>query len=88
MANNSGIEMLQYPLGISNSDNAFYKNRKIVFMAINGQALTDKGKYLTTTGSYSGTYDKDYINKTNNSVHDKLLFSKNILLNDSYKYIK
>ena len=41
--------MLQYPKGIANSDNAFYKNRKIIFMAINGQSLVDRGKYYYDT---------------------------------------
>ena len=43
------ITMLQYPKGIANSDNAFYKNRKIIFMAINGQSLVDRGKYYYDT---------------------------------------
>lgn len=61
MANGSDIEMLQFPLGIANSDNAFYKNRKVVFMAINGQSLTDKGKYYwdTKTNTYANGGEKE-----------------------------
>ena len=50
--------------------------------------ITDIGKYYSTTDTFSSNYDKEYINKINSEVHNKLLFSKNILINDSYKYIK
>ena len=50
--------------------------------------ITDKGKYYSTTDKFTNTYDKDYINKINTEVHNKLLFSKNVLINDSYRYIK
>ena len=50
--------------------------------------ITNKGKYYSTSDNFTNTYDKDYINKINSEVHNKLLFSKNILINDSYKYIK
>ena len=50
--------------------------------------ITDKGKYYSTTDKFTNTYDKEYINKINTEVHNKLLFSKNVLINDSYRYIK
>ena len=45
MAEKAKLDMFSYPKGIANTDNAFYKNRKVVFMAITGQSITDKGRY-------------------------------------------
>lgn len=43
------IKKFEYPLGIADSNNAFYRNRKVMFMAITGQSLLDKGKYYYDT---------------------------------------
>ena len=50
--------------------------------------ITGRGKYYSTTGTFTSNNDTEYINRINNEVHDKLLFSKNVLINDSYRYIK
>ena len=51
----------EYPIGISKSDNAFYKNRKVVFMAIEGQSLVDREKFYYD--SKANAVNKDYEEK-------------------------
>ena len=49
--------------------------------------ITDKGKYNSTLNSFSNNIDRDYITYINNVVNNRIVFSKNILLKDGYKYI-
>lgn len=50
--------------------------------------ITDRGRYDSTTDTYSGTYDSDYINYVNDIIQNKIVFSKNMITYDGYKYIK
>ena len=50
--------------------------------------ITDKGKYNSLNGKYSGDIDSDYINNINNIIQNKIIFSRNMLTYDGYKYIK
>lgn len=49
--------------------------------------ITNQGKYNSTTGTYTGEGDDNYIATINNIVQNRLTFSKNILTNNSYAYI-
>lgn len=50
--------------------------------------ITDKGKYNSLNGKYSGDIDSDYINNINNIIQNKIIFSRNMITYDGYKYIK
>lgn len=50
--------------------------------------ITDKGRYNSITNEYIGTGNKEYINNINNIVQNKIAFSKNIMIDDGYRYIK
>ena len=50
--------------------------------------ITDKGRYNSITNEYIGTGDNDYINYVNNIVQNKIAFSKGIMINNGYRYIK
>ena len=50
--------------------------------------ITDKGRYNSITNEYIGTGDNEYINNVNNIVQNKIAFSKGIMINDGYRYIK
>lgn len=47
--------------------------------------ITDKGKYNSLNGKYSGDIDSDYIN---NIIQNKIIFSRNMITYDGYRYIK
>lgn len=47
--------------------------------------ITDKGKYNSLNGKYSGDIDCDYIN---NIIQNKIIFSRNMITYDGYRYIK
>lgn len=50
--------------------------------------ISDKGRYNSTTGEYIGIGNDEYIKYINNTIQNKVVFSKYIMLNDGYKYIK
>lgn len=50
--------------------------------------ITDKGRYNSITNEYIGTGDNEYINYVNNIVQNKIAFSKGIMINNGYRYIK
>jgi len=50
--------------------------------------ITDKGRFDSTTNIYTGSSDDEYINYINNLVSNKIVFSKNIISTNAYKYIK
>ena len=50
--------------------------------------ITDKGKYKSLNGKYSGDIDSDYINNINNIIQNKIIFSRNMITYDGYRYIK
>lgn len=50
--------------------------------------ITDKGKYNSLNGKYSGDIDSDYINNINNIIQNKIIFSRNMITYDGYRYIK
>jgi len=49
--------------------------------------ITDKGKFSSVSNSFSGYSEDEYITRINNIVQSKIIFSKNMLLFDGYKYI-
>lgn len=50
--------------------------------------ITDKGKYNSLNGKYSGDINSDYINNINNIIQNKIIFSRNMITYDGYRYIK
>lgn len=50
--------------------------------------ITDKGKYNSLNGKYSGDIDSDYMNNINNIIQNKIIFSRNMITYDGYRYIK
>jgi len=50
--------------------------------------ITDKGRYDSTNNNYVGVGDSNYVNYINNVVSNKIAFSKSIISNNGYKYIK
>lgn len=50
--------------------------------------ITNKARYNSTTNSYEGSVDEDYIKNINNTIQNRITFSKDMLLKDGYKYIK
>ena len=50
--------------------------------------ITNKGKYNSTNNTFSGIYDKDYIDYVNSIVQNKIAYSKDIFTYNGYKYIK
>lgn len=50
--------------------------------------ITDKGKYNSLNGKYSGDIDSDYISNINNIIQNKIIFSRNMITYDGYRYIK
>ena len=50
--------------------------------------ITDKGKYNSLNGKYSGDIDSNYINNINNIIQNKIIFSRNMITYDGYRYIK
>lgn len=53
----------------------------------NGSWITDYGKYNSIDNFYVGEGNKEYIDKINNIVQNKIIFSKDMIINDGYKYI-
>lgn len=54
----------------------------------NGSWITDKGRYNSVTGKYSGLEDERYIKSINQTIQNKIAFSNSIMKNNGYKYIK
>lgn len=50
--------------------------------------ITDRGRYNSLNGKYSGDIDSDYINNINNIIQNKIIFSRNMITYDGYRYIK
>ena len=50
--------------------------------------ITSKGKYNSTTNTFTGEDLPEYIEYINNIVQNKVAFSKGIFTNNGYKYIK
>ena len=50
--------------------------------------ITEKGKYNSTNNTFSGNYDKEYIDYINNNIQNKIAFSKGMFNYNGYKYIK
>ena len=50
--------------------------------------ITDKGKYNSLNNKHSDNLDNNYINNINNIIQNKIIFSRNMLTYDGYKYIK
>lgn len=50
--------------------------------------ITDKGRYNSVTGKYSGLEDERYIKSINQTIQNKIVFSNSIMKNNGYKYIK
>ena len=50
--------------------------------------ITDKGRYNSLTNKYTGDITTEYIDNINNIIQNKIIFSKNMLMYDGYKYIK
>ena len=53
--------------------------------------ITNKAIYNSSTNKYTSldeSVDQDYVNRINNIVSSKITFSKNMLLNNYYKYIE
>lgn len=50
--------------------------------------ITDRGRYNSLNGKYSGDIDSDYISNINNIIQNKIIFSRNMIAYDGYRYIK
>ena len=50
--------------------------------------ITDRGKYNSITGSFIGEDDYSYIESVNREVQNRIIFSRNMIDYDGYKYIK
>ncbi len=50
--------------------------------------ITNKGKYNSTTNTFSGEDSSEYIEYINNIVQNKAAFSKGIFTTNGYKYIR
>ena len=50
--------------------------------------ITSRGKYNSTNNTYKGDINEEYVDNINNIINNKTLYSKTILENDGYKYIK
>lgn len=50
--------------------------------------ITNKGKYNSSTSSFTGDDSSEYIEYINNIVQNKAAFSKGIFTNNGYKYIR
>lgn len=50
--------------------------------------ITDKGRFDSTTNTYTGNGDDKYVNYINNLVSNKIAFSKSIIADNGYKHIK
>lgn len=50
--------------------------------------ITDKGKYNSLNNKHSDNLDSNYINNINNIIQNKIIFSRNMLTYNGYKYIK
>lgn len=50
--------------------------------------ITDKGKYNSLNNKHSDNLDNNYINNINNIIQNKIIFSRNMITYDGYRYIK
>lgn len=50
--------------------------------------ITDRGRYNSLANKYTGNITTEYIDNINNIIQNKIIFSKNMLMYDGYKYIK
>lgn len=50
--------------------------------------ITNKGKYNSSTNTFTGEADDEYIEYINSIIQNKVAFSKGIFTNNGYKYIK
>ena len=50
--------------------------------------ITDRGRYNSLNGKYNGDIDSDYISNINNIIQNKIIFSRNMITYDGYRYIK
>ena len=78
---------IDYDSRIFAGSDLFSNSEGLVILG-NRSWITDKGRYNSITNEYIGTGDKDYINNVNNIVQNKIAFSKGIMINNGYRYIK
>lgn len=50
--------------------------------------ITNKGKYNSITNEVEGNIDEEYMEYINKTIQNRIIFSKNMLLYNGYKYIK
>lgn len=50
--------------------------------------ITDRGRYNSLNNKHSDNLDSNYINNINNIIQNKIIFSRNMLTYNGYKYIK
>ena len=50
--------------------------------------ITDKGRYDSLNNKYYGDIDNTYVNNINNIIQNKIIFSRNMIMYDGYRYIK
>lgn len=50
--------------------------------------ITDKGRYDSLNNKYYGNIDNEYVNNINNIIQNKIIFSRNMIMYDGYRYIK
>lgn len=65
----------------------FSKQNELVIFS-NRNFITEKGKYNLTTDTFTGQYDKEYINEINEIIYNKFKFSKLIFETDFYEQLK
>lgn len=65
-----------------------FSNSEGMVILDNFSWITDRGRYNSLTNKYTGDITTEYIDNINNIIQNKIIFSKNMLMYDGYKYIK
>lgn len=68
--------------------NDLLSNSEGLVILNNRSWITNKGKYNSITGEFIGNEDDKYVEYINNTIQNKIAFSKSIIINNGYKYIK
>ena len=65
-----------------------FSNSEGMVILDNFSWITDRGRYNSLANKYTGDITTEYIDNINNIIQNKIIFSKNMLMYDGYKYIK
>lgn len=65
-----------------------FSNKEGIVILGNRSWITAKGKYNSTDNTFNGNETEEYIEYINNTIQNKIAFSKSIFTTNGYKYIK